>query len=462
MVIGTARTYRNLRLSVVGLLALHLILKVTSSGPTAVSDLYIYNSIALLASAIAYFAPPFNDHLARITLSSAIFLWAVGSTTTTWNSFYSPTIWPNLSDICYVLFYPLMLLGLIRALTAKRKFRAAELLDVVIITFGFSTLIAALFLKSAMTHFVGSSTTVFFSIVYPVGDVVLLSIALIIILVQHRAFRSVLFLLGIAIFTVTDLYFVYKSATSGYNFASLTDDGWLIGLIFIAEALWHHGGDAKISEKIISASTTAAMIFSGAILTISALKEGYIPSVALVPAIATVALAVVRMAIALHDARTASTNLELSRIDELTGLANRRRFIAEIDLLAADNGTILLLDLDGFKIVNDTLGHGAGDELLRQISMRFSRVVPHGSLVARLGGDEFGVVIPGGPRHGFEVALALASTVSYPYIVAGHEVSVGVSIGRVINDGSSEILHRADTAMYEAKRAGGGMVLWAP
>ncbi len=462
MVIGTERTYRRLRFSVPALLLLHLVFKSVTSTSTAVGDLYIYNAIALLAAAVAYFSPPFNDQLARLALCAAILLWAVGSTTTTWNSFYSPTIWPNLSDICYVLFYPLVLLGLIRALTAQRKFRPTELLDVVIITFGFSTLIAALFLKSAMTHFVGSSTTVFFSIVYPVGDVVLLSIAVIIVLVQHRAFRSLLFLIGIATFTATDLLFLYKSATSGYAFASITDDGWLLGLIFIAEALWHHGGDAKISERIISTSTTIAMIFSGAILAISAVNKSYIPSVALVPAIVTVALAVVRMAVALHDARSASTNLELSRIDELTGLANRRRFMAEIGRLAMDNGTILLLDLNGFKVVNDTLGHSAGDELLRQISLRFSRVVPNHSLLARLGGDEFGVVIPGGVRYGLEVALALISTVSYPFIVSGHEVSVGVSIGRVINDGSDETLHRADSAMYEAKRAGGGVVLWQP
>ena len=462
MVIGTARTYRNLRASVVGLLAFHLVLKAVSSTPTVLSDLYIYNTIALLAATTAFFAPSFNDRYARISISSAIFFWVVGSTTTTWNSFYSPTIWPSLSDICYVLFYPLALLGLIRALTAQRKFRPTELLDVVIITFGFSTLIATLFLKSAMAHFIGSSSTVFFSIVYPVGDVVLLSIALIIILVQHRAVRSLLFVLGIAIFTATDFYFLYKSATSGYGFASLTDDGWLIGLILIAEALWHHGGDITVSERIISASTTVAMIFSGAILTLSAIKQSYVPSVALVPAIATVTLAVARMAIALHDARSAATNLELSRIDELTGLANRRKFMAEIELLAADTGTVLLLDLDGFKVVNDTLGHGAGDELLRQISTRFSRVVPHGALLARLGGDEFGVVIPGQVRIGLEVALALISTVSYPFIIASHEILVGVSIGRVINDGSAELLHRADTAMYEAKRAGGGVVLWQP
>ena len=462
MAIGTAQTYLKLRVCVIGLLFTHLLLRIIFPNPSVFADFYIYNVIALLAAAVAFFAPPFNDHLARLALSAALLLWAIGSIATAWNDFYAPTIWPNLSDLCYIFLFPLMLFGLIRALTAHRKFHAMELLDVVIITFGFSTLIAALFLKSAMAHFVGSSTTVFLSIVYPIGDVVLLSIALIIVLVQRRALRSLLFLFAIGTFTATDLYFLYKSATSGYTFAQLTDDGWLLGLIFIAEALWHHGGEAEVSERIISASTTIAMIFSGAILTISALKRGYLPDAALIPAIATVALAIVRMAVALRDARSAATNLELSRIDELTGLANRRRFMAEIELLAGNPGTLLLLDLDGFKTVNDTLGHEAGDELLRQISLRFSRVVPHGALLARLGGDEFGVIIPGSPRQGMEVAMAISSTVSYPFVVDGQEVTVGVSIGRVINDGSKELMRRADTAMYEAKRAGGGSVLWQP
>ncbi len=462
MAIGTARTYIKLRVAVFVLLFVHIFMRLIWPTPSVFADLYIYNTVALLIVAVAYYAPPFNDQLARLALSAALFLWAIGSIATAWNDFYSATIWPNLSDLCYILFYPLILFALIRALTAHRKFQALELLDVVIIIFGFSTLIAALFLKSAMVHFLGSSTSVFLSILYPIGDVVLLSMALIIVIVQRRALRSLLFLLAIATFTATDIYFLYKSATTGYTFAQLTDDGWLFGLILMAEALWHHGGEAEISERIITTSITVAMIFSGAILTISALKRGYLPDVALIPAIATVALAVVRMAVALKDARSAATNLELSRIDELTGLANRRRFMAEIELMGNNPGTLLLLDLDGFKAVNDTLGHGAGDELLRQISLRFSRVVPHGALLARLGGDEFGVVIPGGVRSGAEVSMALSSTVSYPFVVESHEVSVGVSIGRVINDGSNELMRRADTAMYEAKRAGGGSVLWQP
>lgn len=462
MAIGTAKHYLKLRLAAPLLLALHLLVRAIHPQPVIFADLYIYNAIALLAATSAFFAPSFNDKLARLSLSGALFIWAIGSSATTWNSFYSPAIWQNFSDFCYIFFYPLVLFGLIRALTAHRDFRPIELLDVVIITFGLSTLITALFLKSAMNHFTGSSTTVFLSIVYPIGDVILLAIALIIILVQRRAMRSLVFLLGIVVFTISDFYFLYKSATTGYTFAQLTDDGWLLGLILISEALWHHGGEEKINDALTTTLTTIAMVFSGVILTTSALRRSFLPTVVLVPAVATIALAIGRMAMAITEAKRGARNLELARVDELTGLANRRRFISEIDALASNPGSLLLLDLDGFKAVNDTLGHQSGDELLRQISLRFSRVVTPGALLARLGGDEFGVIIPGAARHGHEMALALRSTVSYPFVIAGHEIKVGVSIGRVINDGSGDLIARADRAMYEAKRSGAGTVLWQP
>jgi len=462
MAIGTARSYLRLRALAPLLLALHLLLRVLHQAPSPLIDLYIYNAIAFVAAASAYLSPSFNDRLARLSLGTSLTLWAIGSTATTWNSFYSMAIWPNLSDLCYILFYPLILFGLIRALISHRNFRSSELLDVVIIVGGFSTLLATLFLKSAMSHFVGSSTSVFLSIVYPIGDVVLLAVALIIVIVQRKALRSLLILVGIALFTVTDFYFLYKSATTGYAFAQLTDDGWLLGLILISEALWHHGGEEEMGAALISTLTTVATIFSGFILALSALRHGYLEPVVLIPAIATIALSIVRMAMALREAKRVAGNLELERLDELTGLANRRRFISEMNLLTNETGSLLLLDLDGFKMVNDTLGHEAGDELLRQISIRFSRVVPSGALLARLGGDEFGVLIPGIARSGQEVALALCSTVSYPFMIAGHEINVGVSIGRVINDGSHELMSRADSAMYEAKRSGGGTVLWEP
>ena len=122
----------------------------------------------------------------------------------------------------------------------------------------------------------------------------------------------------------------------------------------------------------------------------------------------------------------------------------------------------MLLDLDGFKEINDNYGHEVGDQLLRQVATRFSRVLPNSALLARLGGDEFGVLIRG--EGGFENALALRATLSYPFAIVGNSIRLGVSIGQAINDPKNlqvELLHRADLAMYEAKRSGAGAVCWS-
>ena len=105
------------------------------------------------------------------------------------------------------------------------------------------------------------------------------------------------------------------------------------------------------------------------------------------------------------------------------------------------------------------MGHDVGDQLLRQISLRFSRSLSHGALIARLGGDEFGVIIYGDESHGVEVAQALLASVSYPITLASGSTAIGVSIGRVRSDGKGDLLKRADRAMYEAKRSSAGIVL---
>jgi diguanylate cyclase (GGDEF)-like protein len=466
MTIGTGRTYLRLRLSAIGILVLHLGIRLIFPTPNPIMDILVFNAVAFIAATVAFAAPLFNDRLATLSLGWALALWGAGSTVSTWSSFYPEHhllfLTNNFPDLAYATFYPLVLFALIRALTSKRGLSALELLDVIIITFGMSSLLASLLLKTAMKYFVGGRATVFLSIIYPVGDMVLLGIALVIVILQARAMRSLLFLLGIGIFTGTDLFFIWKSATTGYSFAALTDDGWLIGLVIMAEALWHPGSETELSDRITSIAATIALVGGGSILTMAALNRNYLPAFALLPAIITIALAFIRMSIALTSAREAQSERVLARHDELTGLANRRSFIAELEELVPNEGTVLLMDLDGFKSVNDKLGHLGGDELLRQIAIRFSRVIPHDALLARLGGDEFGVVIHGPPRIGLEVAHALQSTLGYPFLVEGLEIGMGVSIGRVINDGNPDLLRRADFAMYQSKRAGGGITLWEP
>jgi diguanylate cyclase (GGDEF)-like protein len=169
-------------------------------------------------------------------------------------------------------------------------------------------------------------------------------------------------------------------------------------------------------------------------------------------------MAFIRMTLVIRQASNLGEEKILARTDELTGLPNRRRLVAEISALSGVEGALLLLDLDGFKPVNDQYGHEMGDQILQQVAARFSRSLPTGSVLARLGGDEFGVIVLGSADTTLEVAHALRATLSYPFTVGGNQISISVSIGHVRNDKNGDLLQRADAAMYEAKRSGVAIV----
>ncbi len=431
--------------------------------PTIVPDLILFNLIAFIAAYVAWKSPKVNDRLARNSISLAIFIWALGSTFSTWNSFYTFAVSERIIDICYTSFYPLVFLGIIRALAVTKKISALEILDTAIIALGTSSLISSLLLRPALLAFDGSPFEVFLSILYPIGDLILVAVSLSLVVLQHRSLRSLAMFAGVVIFAITDLLFLLLSATSGYEFAALSDDGWLLGLALIANALWFHGGETEIKERHINTwATTSALILSASILGYGAMRASYFPIFVIALAFTTISLAFIRMALALRDAKLTGDDREHARTDELTGLPNRRRFIAELELLRRKNGTLLLLDLDGFKAVNDNYGHAVGDQLLKQITTRFGRVLAEGILLARLGGDEFGVIVYGERNIGNDVALALRATCTYPFTLSVGDVKVGVSIGSVTTQGPTttkeELLKRADTAMYEAKRSGAGYI----
>jgi len=144
---------------------------------------------------------------------------------------------------------------------------------------------------------------------------------------------------------------------------------------------------------------------------------------------------------------------ELASRDVLTGAWNSRRLTQELDWLARSEGagSLLALDLDGFKRVNDTLGHAAGDELLRRVAAAVQGCVRRADLVARIGGDEFAVFLAGAtPAEARHVADKIRSAVAavWPLGIPGG-VSVGISAaGR----GAGDALGRADRAMYADKR----------
>ena len=154
--------------------------------------------------------------------------------------------------------------------------------------------------------------------------------------------------------------------------------------------------------------------------------------------------------------------------DQLTGLANRallHRRRAEFES-GPDGGrayTVVAVDLDGFKPVNDRLGHAAGDELLRVVAARLRHATRHDDVVVRMGGDEFCIVTDAAtaPEDAAELAGRVLAAVAAPIALDGETVTVTASIGvAVAEPGESvdEALRRADAALYDAKRAGAGQV----
>jgi diguanylate cyclase (GGDEF)-like protein/PAS domain S-box-containing protein len=153
--------------------------------------------------------------------------------------------------------------------------------------------------------------------------------------------------------------------------------------------------------------------------------------------------------------------------DGLTMLPNRALFRDRLQQALArssrsNNGlAVLLVDLDGFKQVNDSLGHDAGDQLLQAVAERFLETSRPSDTLARLGGDEFGLLLDGGHEsHAEAVAARLLESLVEPIWVAGRELVVGASIGIALHAGGpgqgEELLRHADVAMYAAKEAGRG------
>ena len=179
-----------------------------------------------------------------------------------------------------------------------------------------------------------------------------------------------------------------------------------------------------------------------------------------VATVVSTALVVIRQVTVLRE------NSRLLTTDTLTDTANRTLFAAKVTgrLATGERFHVALLDLDDFKEVNDRLGHGTGDALLRAVTRRLNEGLRSADTVARLGGDEFTLLLPG--MSNGEVAALLQRLVDHvqrPLLLDGHEMVARVSVGAtesVPGDSPEELIRRADVAMYAAKRSGGGRWTW--
>ncbi len=187
----------------------------------------------------------------------------------------------------------------------------------------------------------------------------------------------------------------------------------------------------------------------------------------LIAAVLTVLLRHVRRSTLALEASEAQAQ-HLAFHDTLTGLANRTMFddrLAHELASARQHGSslaLLYLDLDGFKSVNDTLGHPAGDELIRAVGSRLQEAVRSSDLIARIGGDEFAIIQReiSSPAEAEVLCLRLVELINEPFAISGTQARVGVSVGIAFGpsdaEDRTELARKADIALYEAKAAGKG------
>jgi diguanylate cyclase (GGDEF)-like protein len=447
---------RVVRFSGFGLLAIYLVVHLLS--PTVWSELFAFNIIPVAAIMGISCAPHISDRVAKPTVAIAVGFWAIGSVLASVATFYSSQRVSNtISGFMYLLFYPLAIVGLPRLLAVNRKLTVIELVDSSIFGLGLSTLCSALIAKPVLPHFAGNISETFFAIMYPIADLILVCVVIATVFMQGYSRRAIVLTLGVSIFALTDFLYLWHNINGSYLMGSLLDIGWVVALLLIAESFWQPGIDTKARDGINPVLISISVSLSATVLALIAIRPDYFPKFIVIPAIATLALAFARMALALTQAKNIGQERLLARTDELTGLPNRRRLVSEIDSFIEKEGALLLLDLDGFKPINDAHGHETGDKVLQQVALRFERALPHGALLARLGGDEFGVLYEGGHESAVEVALALRATLSYPFHINNQEIQLGVSIGVAKNTGDNDLLVRADNAMYKAKREGLGV-----
>lgn len=406
-----------------------------------------------------------------------------------WGAWFEPmTSPPNPSpaDFFWSAFYPLAAIGICVATWGRPQVRAATgiWLDGLIAA-TVTAAIAAAFVLPPIVHTANSAhAAVITELIYPMADLVL--IVLLLGCIGARGWRvdrpwalvvfALAFLTGADCIAAVD---VAHGAKTGHSPAVLL---YMLCFATLALAAWL----PMRPEESVPRPHWTTLILPAAFTLAAPVILIYdhfdrVPMVALVLTIVALALAGLRMAVALRDIISLREARHQALTDDLTGLPNRRllflRLRAGIARAHQDGETLtlLLLDIDNFKQLNDTLGHSAGDELLRMVGPRLERLVDPTATVARFGGDEFALLLPtsAAARAGLDspepdafVADRMLEALRTPFDIQGVKLRLTASVGIAAYprdaDSAEELVKRVDVAMYHAKHMHRGWARYEP
>ena len=373
--------------------------------------------------------------------------------------------YPFWADGLYLSAYPLLWAALARLGRGQGDRERGGLIDAAIISTGIGLIFWVVVVGPTLADAGSPLLERLVTIGYPLADILLTTaVARMLTRPENRTPSLRLLAVGSAIMLTGDLIYTTMSSTAEYT-GGFVDSGFLTAYACWGAAALHPSmrrrPDTLIEVRRIGPTRLAVLagftlIAPGLLFVQGASDPASIDWLSLgVGAVVLFLLVVLRMWGLVQQVKVQAFQLgELAMHDELTGLANRRAFEQRLGAaVASGSPTVLLLDLNGFKAVNDRFGHAVGDDLLAVVAQRIAAELPAEAVAARMGGDEFAVLLPADPGDDF--AVRLRSAIHRPVHAGGHDLLVGASIGIAGGTDPVEVLRRADVAMYAAKAGDG-------
>lgn len=377
---------------------------------------------------------------------------------------------PSPADVGYLCF-PLFMLASLAVIVRRhlRKMAWPVIVDSAVGALGAAAVLAVALNPILVSVAEGPQTSAaVIAVAYPLLDFLIVAAVIGIGVTPARSIGRgwVLLVLGLIIFAGADIVYALLKVEGLYVGGTLLDAAWSFGLALIGAWVVIQGTTtgrtaSRTREPLGQAVPTLAITAGLAVLILG--TQIHVPLLAVVLAGLTLAISAlplvfrhrIRMAAMQHQART----------DELTGLLNRRAFYTDVPLRFAEvpeeNSAVLLLDLDNFKEINDSLGHHLGDALLMQVASRLGGELRPRDLLARMGGDEFVIHLPECSLQSSEtVAANLRQALEQPFDLDSTIVYVSASIGISVYPSQGTdlavLLRKADLAMYTAKSSHSG------
>ncbi len=403
-----------------------------------------------------------------LCLAAGLASWAAGSVALIGGGVATLTRFPAPGELWFLASYVGIVSFLLLDVPRRTSRGASVWLETAVVCGGVACIAASVLLMPAAQALGASGMPLFMALLYPLIDSALALTVLGQVLLRQRrvSWQTTTLSLGFLAVAVADCSLVANLASDTYVSSASLDLVYGLGFALVVAGATTSSVDSAAPNRRQPASllVAAASVAVGVLVTRPAGFAGWYVTV---PAVITLTAAMWRLTLAMRDAERTSEELRLAKLDELTSLPNRRGLLIELEASIRLGGPIgvLLLDIDGFKDINDSLGHESGDAVLQVVARRLTKTLGSSATVARQGADEFAVVVRlDDDIVLLETARRARDELLRPVLVNGMELAIRTSVGVAAGAGTdlapSDVLRRAEVALNQARSARSAVVLY--